>query len=179
MGPSAPRGFSLSGRCEDLWFFHDRSIADSSRAQIWAQSGRKWIITWGWTNTTCLWAASCSLGESKSKKNHFFPPNPPQVPAQRAQGVLCSQLFPSQPSPSLLQNTELGKPSAPPAHPTLQNPLALGLSLPRDRGRGCPGSVAAVPPFPQPFPKSCLYLLAPVDSPSPGEPPGRAEAKAK
>lgn len=108
---------------------------------------------------------------SQRKTTLFSPPNPPQVPARRARGVFCRQLFPSRASPGL-RKVELGK-----------APLCL---LPTPRCRTSPGTGnQAVPgqwllsPLPTALPKPCLYLLAPVHPPCPGEPPGRAEAKAK
>jgi len=62
----------------------------------------------GLTLVACSWAASCGLGEIKAEENHFFfPPKPSQVPAQRARGAVCSQLFPSKASP-YLRRAELG-----------------------------------------------------------------------
>lgn len=106
-GPSAPHSFLLAGWCKDLQLFRGRLIAETSRAQIWAQSGRKWGGSWGWA---CYLLVGYELqleGDQKKTTFFFLSLKPSQVPAQRAQGVLCSQLFPSKASPCL-QNVEPG-----------------------------------------------------------------------
>lgn len=121
-GPSAPRSFSLAAWCEDLhFFFCGHSIAETSKAQVWAQSGRIRGTSQGWANTSELRAEA--WGRSGQKETAFFSiclsPKSSQVPAQRAQGVSRSQLFPSKASP-YLRNVELGNGRA------LQSRNALG-----------------------------------------------------
>lgn len=105
-GPSAPHGFFLAGRCEDLQFFS--VVAPllkpaEPRFGLSLERNRASSLGAGLTLAACLWAVSCGLGEIKSKEKYFFgffPPKPSQVPAQRAQGVLYSQLFSSKENPA-------------------------------------------------------------------------------
>lgn len=83
--------------------------------------------------------------------------------------VPTAQVFPRAPD-----QTHVGqeRASAPPAHLTLPKSMAPGLSLPRGTGKWAPQAVTGCcPPSPLPPPKSCLYLLALVDSPLPGAAP--------